>query len=268
MNGQRIHIGTSGWHYDHWKGAFYPDSLPRTNYLEYYAENFDTLEINNSFYQMPQEKTLLQWRNLVNDQFIFSIKASRYITHIKKLKDGKQIIPPFLKKVEALGNRLGPVLFQLPPQWRYNLERLNSFLKALSPNFRYAFEFRDSSWFNPRTYDALSMYNASFCIYQVANRTTPQELTADFVYIRFHGPKGSNQGKYDPAVLSQWADRLIAWAGGGKEIFCYFDNDESGFAAQDAGQLQQILNARYGQMAAFGSRKEFQKSYVGTRDVP
>ena len=114
MNGIQIHVGTSGWHYDHWKGPFYPESLPRTNYLEYYADLFHTLEINNSFYQMPQEKTMIQWRNAVPKEFIFSIKASRYITHIKKLKDGRQIIPPFLKKIEVLGDRLGPILFQLP----------------------------------------------------------------------------------------------------------------------------------------------------------
>jgi len=267
MNGQQIHIGTSGWHYDHWKGSFYPETLPRTNYLEYYADNFHTLEINNSFYQMPQEKTLVQWRNSVRDEFIFSIKASRYITHIKKLKDGKQIIPPFLKKVEVLGSRLGPVLFQLPPQWRYNLERLNSFLKALPTGSRYAFEFRDSSWFNPRTYDALAMHNAGFCIYSVANRTTPQEVTADFIYIRLHGTKGSNQGKYDEAVLEQWADRVFDWAGIGKEIFCYFDNDESGYAAQDAAKLQEMINTRYAQIADFGRGKPIQKTYIGNRDL-
>ncbi len=267
MNGQRIHIGTSGWHYDHWKGAFYPDSLPKTNYLEYYADNFHTLEINNSFYQMPQERTLVQWRNLVDEDFIFAFKASRYITHIKKLKDGKQIIPPFLKKIEALGDRLGPILFQLPPQWRFNLERLNSFLNALPSDFRYAFEFRDTSWFNDHTYNALAAHNAAFCVYQVASRTTPQEITADFIYLRLHGPKGTSQGTYAPSVLTDWVDRFIEWAGNGKEIFCYFDNDESGFAAKDAVQMQKILNTRFSQIAHFGNQKEFPKTYAGTRDI-
>ena len=261
MDQQQIHIGTSGWHYDHWKGAFYPDELPRTDYLEYYADQLHTLEINNSFYQMPQEKTLIQWRNLVPSDFIFSLKASRYITHIKKLKDGKQIIPPFLKKVEILGSRLGPILFQLPSQWRYNPDRLNSFLTALPADFRYAFEFRDSSWFNRNTYDTLASHGASFCIYQVASRSTPQEVTADFVYLHLHGPKGANQGKYDPAVLSEWADRIIAWAGEGKEVFCYFDNDEAGYAAQDAVQLQQLIQTRFSQIADFGKAKLL-KSYM------
>lgn len=267
MNGQRIHIGTSGWHYDHWKGRFYPETLPRTNYLEYYADNFHTLEINNSFYQMPQEKTMVQWRNAVQEGFIFAIKASRYITHIKKLKDGKQIIPPFIKKIEILGKRLGPVLFQMPPQWRFNLERLTSFLKALPSGFRYAFEFRDSSWFNAGTYDALAAYNASFCIYHTTGRSTPHQVTADFIYTHFHGPKGSSQGKYDPSVLTEWADRFINWAAEGKEVFCYFDNDESGFAAQDAVQIQSILNARLGALAAFGNSGEFNRSYAGSRDL-
>ncbi len=266
MNGIQIHVGTSGWHYDHWKGPFYPESLPRTNYLEYYADLFHTLEINNSFYQMPQEKTMIQWRNAVPKEFIFSIKASRYITHIKKLKDGRQIIPPFLKKIEVLGDRLGPILFQLPPQWRYNLERLNSFLNALPSGFRYAFEFRDSSWFNPRTYDALALKGAAFCIYQVASRCTPIELTADFAYVHFHGSKGSNQGKYDPAFLGKWADTFMDWARQGKEVFCYFDNDESGYAAQDARKMQEIVDTGFGQIAAFAAGKRMERM-VGSRDA-
>jgi uncharacterized protein YecE (DUF72 family) len=265
----QIHIGTSGWHYDHWKGAFYPEALPRNNYLEYYADIFHTLEINNSFYQMPQEKTLVQWRNSVPKNFIFSLKASRYITHIKKLKDGRQILPPFIKKVEILGDRMGPILFQLPPQWRFNLDRLTSFLKALPSEFRYAFEFRDSSWFNPRTYDVLAQYGAAFCIYHVASRSTPKELTADFVYVRFHGPKSASQGKYDSSVLSEWAENFIAWSSDGKEVFCYFDNDEFGFAAQDASELQQIVDIRFSQTAEFAAAKQgFRKSYAGSREIP
>ncbi|MFB3925651.1 MAG: DUF72 domain-containing protein [Syntrophales bacterium] len=245
MNGlQNIHIGTSGWHYDHWRGPFYPEALSRQNYLDYYADHFHTLEINNSFYQMPQEKTLVQWRNAVPPSFIFSIKASRYITHIKKLKDGKQILGPFMKKVELLREKTGPILFQLPPQWRFNPERLSSFLNALSKECRYVFEFRDSSWFCKKTYDILTQHNAAFCIYNVANRTTPKEITADFTYVRLHGPKGANQGCYDIETLSAWADTFISWRNEGKEIFCYFDNDEAGYAARNAVQMRDLIENR------------------------
>lgn len=236
-----VHIGTSGWHYDHWRGAFYPDSLPKNSYLEYYCDHFHTLEINNSFYQMPQERTMVQWRNGVPDSFIFSLKASRYITHIKKLKDGRQILSPFIKKVETLGDKLGPVLFQLPPQWRFNPERLRTFLKALPQGYPYAFEFRDSSWFVKETYDILSGHNAALGVYHVANRTSPCVATANFVYLRMHGTKGASQGSYGRDALSDWADIIMGWAGEGKEVFCYFDNDESGFAARNALTLQEIV---------------------------
>lgn len=237
-----IQIGTSGWHYEHWKGPFYPESLPRNNFLDYYAERFSTLEINTSFYQMPQEKTLIQWRNGVPDSFLFSMKASRYITHIKKLKDARQILSPFFKRVELLNDKLGPILFQLPPQWRFNLERLSSFLKALPQEYRYAFEFRDSSWFNQKTYDTLAQHNAAFGIYQVASRTSPLEITADFAYVRLLGSKAPNQGKYSDSVLQAWARQLKAWGAAGKDIYCYFDNDESGFAVSDAIRMKELLD--------------------------
>lgn len=238
---KNILVGTSGWHYDHWKGPFYPESLPRNNYLDYYAERFGTLEINTSFYQMPQEKTLIQWRNGVPDSFLFSMKASRYITHIKKLKDARQILSPFFKRVELLGDKLGPILFQLPPQWRFNIERLESFLKALPEAYRYAFEFRDSSWFNKQTYETLARHNAAFGIYQVASRTSPLVITADFAYVRLMGSKAPNQGKYSDGVLSAWSKQIASWASSGKDIYCYFDNDDSGYAAEDAVKMKELL---------------------------
>lgn len=241
MKISNVQIGTSGWHYDHWKGNFYPDALSRNNYLDFYARQFSTLEINTSFYQMPQEKTLTQWRNGVPDSFLFSMKASRYITHIKKLKDAKQILSPFFKRVELLGDKLGPILFQLPPQWKFNLERLTSFLNALPETYRYAFEFRDSSWFNPKTYEALSQHNAAFGIYQVASRNAPREVTADFAYVRLLGSKAPNQGKYDAGTLKEWANQIASWAAAGKDIYCYFDNDEAGYAVEDAQKLKELV---------------------------
>ena len=161
---ENIHIGTSGWHYDHWSGPFYPEDLSKDEFLSYYSKVFHTVEINNSFYHLPSEETFTKWRDTVPDGFIFSVKASRYITHMKKLKDPQEPVTNFMKRVDVLEDKLGPILFQLPPRWKVNPERLINFLKALPAGFRYTFEFRDSSWFDQRVMDALTDQGAAFCI--------------------------------------------------------------------------------------------------------
>jgi len=236
-----IHIGTSGWHYDHWKGPFYPEDLPHREMLRYYADRFHTVELNNTFYQLPQDKTLAQWQDTVPDEFIFSVKASRCITHMKKLKDPCQSVPPLLKRTEALKDKLGPFLFQLPPRWSINTKRLDSFLESLPKDLSCTFEFRDPSWFDSRTYRILEKHGAAFCIYQLAGRLSPREITADLVYVRLHGPGEAYQGKYDEETLSQWAKRFLAWVDGGRKVYCYFDNDEAGYAAQNAARLQEMV---------------------------
>ena len=242
MKGQSsIHIGTSGWPSAHWKGPFYPDDLSPEEFLVYYAERFHTVEINNSFYRLPEAKTFKDWRDTTPAGFIFTVKASRYVTHMKKLKDPEAPISTLLERAGSLGNTLGPILFQLPPRWHFNLERLASFLKSLPRDHRYAFEFRDPSWFDPQTYRVLEARDAAFCIYELAGRLSPKEVTADFVYIRLHGPKGPYQGQYGTKVLSGWAGAISAWVRQGKEVFCYFDNDEAGYAAQDALKLQEMI---------------------------
>src|SRR5215217_2193905 len=145
-----IRIGTSGWHYEHWRGPFYPENLSKGGFLEYYAGHFDTAEINNSFYRLPEKKTLVRWRETVPEGFVFSVKASRYLTHMKKLKDPREPLGRLLDRVSVLGTRLGPILFQLPPRWRANPERLQGLLEILPENHRYAFEFRDPSWFDDK----------------------------------------------------------------------------------------------------------------------
>jgi uncharacterized protein YecE (DUF72 family) len=240
-NPKSIHIGTSGWHYDHWEGAFYPEGMAKKEYLEFYAQKFHTAEINNTFYQVPQKTTLKSWRNAVPKHFIFSVKASRYITHMKKLKDPKQPVSKFLTQIEALGEQLGPILFQLPPRWSVNLKRLDSFLRALPSGFRYAFEFRDSSWCQERVYDLLSEKRAAFCIYDFDRRQSPKKVTTEFVYIRLHGPEGPYKGQYDTSFLSGWAGAISTWVRKKKEVFCYFDNDQSGYAAQDALNLTGMI---------------------------
>ncbi|RLA90112.1 MAG: DUF72 domain-containing protein [Deltaproteobacteria bacterium] len=238
---QRIHIGTSGWHYQHWQGPFYPPALAPPNFLDYYAQYFQTAEINNTFYQLPSEATLAGWADKVPEGFIFAVKASRYITHMKKLKDAARTLAPLLERVNILGNKLGPILFQLPPRWHCNLERLHDFLAVLPSDRRYAIEFRDPSWLTEKTYEALAAHQVAFCIYDFAGRQTPKAVTADLIYLRLHGPAGPYQGCYDTPFLAGWAGAFAAWAAQGKEIFCYFDNDEAGYAVQNAWRLQQMI---------------------------
>ena len=236
-----IHIGTSGWHYQHWKGPFYPEDLRKREFLNYYADRFHTVEINNSFYQLPKEKTLIRWHNNVPSGFAFAVKASRYITHMKKLKDPEEPVSNFLGRMEKLGDKLGPILFQLPPNWSLNHQRLRAFLEVLPTGFRYAFEFRDPTWFHTKVYDALGEHGASFCVYDFDRRLSPKEVTAEFIYIRLHGPGRPYQGQYETMVLEEWAGDFSVWAREGKEIYCYFDNDEAGYAAQDALRLKAMF---------------------------
>lgn len=240
----KIHIGTSGWHYEHWKGPFYPEHLPNDSLLKYYSSHFHTVEINNSFYRMPQEKTLREWVDTVPSGFIFAVKASRYITHMKKLKDAEKPLMSFLQTIDIMGEKLGPVLFQLPPRWNVNTVRLDSFLRMLPKGYRYAFEFRDPSWFNDEVYDLLSEHDAAFCIYDLDGRQSPKAVTTDLVYMRLHGPDGPYRGQYSTGLLTGWADAVSTWAAQKKTVYCYFDNDEAAYAAMDAGNLRDMTGGR------------------------
>jgi len=240
--GDRIHIGTSGWHYDHWKGPFYPEEVQNNKMLELYSQHFSTVEINNTFYQIPEEKTLSQWTENVPVGFIFSVKASRYITHMKKLKDPSAPVSKFLDSIKILGEHTGPVLFQLPSNWNINSKRLKSFLSALPQGYKYAFEFRDESWFDIEICHILEDHNVSFCIYELAGNISPFIITADFVYVRLHGPDGPYQGSYSNDSLEEWAENILQWLNEGKEVYLYFDNDEKGYAAINALELQEIVN--------------------------
>jgi uncharacterized protein YecE (DUF72 family) len=237
-------IGTSGWHYEHWKGPFYPEDMPEKGFLSFYSERFDVAEINNSFYQLPDKGTFQQWRQTVGKGFVFAVKASRYITHMKKLKDLEKSLSNFMDSVDSLDGRLGPILFQLPPRWHMNPERLESFLDKLPDRRRYTFEFRDKSWFDERVYDLLSAHNAAFCIYDLEGQMSPEIVTADFIYIRLHGPdKNAYEGSYSKRKLNSFAKKFNKWTREGKDVFCFFDNDQKGFAAENALTLQQIVNS-------------------------
>lgn len=236
-----VAIGTSGWHYDHWLGPFYPQGSEGEALLPFYAEHFATVEVNNTFYQLPQAATLRQWRQMTPDGFTFAVKASRYITHMKKLKDPQEPLANFLSRVEALGDKLGPVLFQLPPNWHANAERLRTFLQALPQGHRYVLEFRDPSWFEVQITDLLEQQGVAFCIHDMSDRPSPKIITADFAYVRFHGPGEAYQSSYSTQALAGWAGAVSAWQHQNRDVYCYFNNDEAGYATENARQLQAML---------------------------
>jgi uncharacterized protein YecE (DUF72 family) len=214
----------------------------KTQFLSFYTRHFQTAEINNTFYRLPSKQTLAAWRDQVPKNFVFSVKASRYITHMKKLKDPDEPVSVFLGVVSTLKERLGPILFQLPPRWRFNPVRLQNFLECLPRNHRYVFEFRDESWFQPECYEMLRRHQAAFCLYELAGTSSPKELTADFVYVRLHGPRGAYRGQYGVSALAGWAGAFSAWLQKDREVFCYFDNDETGYAPLNALRLKKMFN--------------------------
>jgi len=238
----RCFIGTSGWSYKHWRGPFYPSGMTKgIEQLRFYAERFDTVEVNGTFYRLIEVETFRRWREETPPGFVFACKGSRYLTHMKRLKDAEQGIGRFFERVEALADKLGPVVFQLPGRFKPDRERLTGFLTALPKGHRYAFEFRDPRWFEPEILEALARQKVALCLYEFAGQDAPLEVTADFVYIRLHGPDGPYQGSYGDAALETWAQRIRAWAKQGLDVYCYFDNDDRAFAPKNALRLKELL---------------------------
>jgi uncharacterized protein YecE (DUF72 family) len=237
--GARYFIGTSGWHYPHWRGAFYPADLPAQDWLAFYAREFNAVEVNASFYRLPTLATVRAWRAAVPVSFRFALKASRYITHLKKLTAPRRSCAAFFKVARAFGTQCGPILFQLPPRWRCDPVRLERFLRALPGEFEYAFEFRDRSWHRREVYALLRAHRTAFCVYDLAGFTAPFERTADFAYLRLHGPAFAYAGCYTPAALQDWAIRLTQ--AHRKRGYVFFDNDESAYAVCNARDLHALL---------------------------
>jgi uncharacterized protein YecE (DUF72 family) len=229
-----IYVGTSGWHYRHWVGNFYPSGTRPENFLRLYLERFRTVEINNSFYRLPGSETLAAWRDQAPARFLFAVKASRFITHNKKLKDGGGSFRLFFDRVRTLGNRLGPVLFQLPPRWNYNGGRLEEFLASLPRGPRYVFEFRNPDWMRDEAFALLRKYRAAFCIHDMPGSRTPEIVIGDLAYVRFHGPDGKYRGSYPDRALRDWAEKMRAWSRRRKRVFAYFNNDIGGYAPKNA----------------------------------
>ena len=237
-----IRIGTSGWHYDHWRGPFYPSDLPASEMLAFYARHFDSVEINNSFYRLPTEKAYEQWKQTGPPGFMFAVKGSRYLTHMKKLGDPAEGVARFFDRARHLGRKLGPVLFQLPPRWKSNPERLDNFLRALPKRRRYAFELRDPSWLNEDVYAVLRKHKAAFCSYELAGHRSPIVITTDFTYVRLHGPEErAYRGSYSTATLKEWAARIEEWRSTLKAVYFYFDDDQAAFALHNALELKSLV---------------------------
>jgi uncharacterized protein YecE (DUF72 family) len=240
----KIYIGTSGWHYKHWIGTFYPPDTKAGEQFDIYKETFSAVEINNSFYRLPSPEIFKGWRKMSPKDFLFVVKASRFITHNKKLKDPKVTVERFFANVHYLKEKLGPILFQLPPTWKLNEERLEAFLAVLPKKYRYVFELRNSAWYVDPIIALFKKHNCAFCIYELAGHKSPAYVTADFVYIRLHGPDQMKyQGSYTEAELKEWARQCLAWKREGLDVFVFFDNDDRGYAAFNARSLQSLVGA-------------------------
>jgi len=222
----RVWIGTSGWSYKHWeKDHFYPADLDAANFLPFFAGEFPTVEINYSYYQLPPRKTFVAWKRKAPAGFVFAVKASRYLTHMKKLKDPEEPLARLMGNASGLGKTLGPVLFQFPRQWKANLPRLDAFLQALRayPKRRYAFEFRHQTWLTDSVYASLREHNAALCLPVGWGIPLDVQLTADWAYVRFHG--GQRSHFFEDDELEPWANRLRAWREDGVDSYSYFNND-------------------------------------------
>ncbi len=236
-----IRIGTSGWYYDHWAKRFYPPDLPKSRWLEYYAEHFNTVEINNTFYHLPKEKTLQRWHQIAPKGFLYAVKASRYITHIKKFSDAAEPLELFFERVRLLKDSLGPVLYQLPPSLHKDLPLLEAFIRLLPKKPPAIFEFRHQSWYGDDTFGLLNKLGVGFCVHDLSGNESPRVVTGDIVYARFHGTSGRYAGDYSESQLREWAEWLKDQAQKARAIYAYFNNDARGHAVKNAKQLIEQL---------------------------
>jgi uncharacterized protein YecE (DUF72 family) len=239
-----VHIGCSGWVYKHWRGILYPEGLPQTRWFDRYAQEFDTVEINNSFYRLPSGDTFEKWRDQAPPGFCYAVKANRFLTQAKKLKDCEEPLERMMGAVRRLGDRLGPMLYQLPPNLRINLERLESFLQIAPKDVANVFEFREKSWYVPETFALLDRYGASVCAHDMPGSASERVAVGPIAYVRLHGGEGKYWGRYSDERLLAWTDWIVAQVRGGRSAWCYFNNDIHGHAIHDA----QTLKSMVGQM--------------------
>ncbi len=239
----QYYVGTSGWHYDHWRHRFYPQGLTKAKWLEFYARHFTTVELNNSFYRLPSEAAFANWHHSSPPGFTFAVKVSRFITHIKRLKDSEQPVATFLDRAGGLGEKLGPLLYQLPPNMPRDDERLASFLSILPEGLRHVVEFRHQSWLEEGVFQILRNYNTGLCVFDMPGLCCPVLATADFAYIRLHGSTGLYWSCYSDDELADWARKLAGLATKLKAVYVYFNNDAEAFAVRNAVTLRDYLQA-------------------------
>lgn len=237
-------VGCSGWQYKHWRGDFYAPDLPVGRWFGHYASVFDTVEINNSFYRLPEAGTFAAWAARAPREFLFAVKASRFLTHMKKLKEPEDPLDRFFTRARALGTHLGPVLYQLPPGWKYDRGRLEHFLQALPADVRHVVEFRDATWYADEALGLLERYGVALCVHDMPKSASGRTRVGPFVYVRFHGASGRYDGSYPPERLEEWAVWLAAQTAAGIDVYAYFNNDVGGHAPRDALTLRGLLEAR------------------------
>ena len=236
-----MRIGCSGWIYKHWRGLFYPEGLPVKRWFAHYAAEFDTVEINNSFYRLPKPETFDSWRDQAPTGFCYTVKANRYVTQAKKLKDPEETVPNIMAPIRHLGPTLGPVLYQLPPRFKLNLERLERFLEVVPKDATNVFEFREPSWYDDRVFALLEQAGASFCAHDMPGLQSPRLALGPAAYVRFHGGEGKYWGRYSDERLLDWADWMVAEAKSGRTVWAYFNNDAEAHAVHDARTLQAMV---------------------------
>ncbi len=238
----RFRVGTSGWSYDHWKSRFYPEDLPSTDRLPYYAEGFDTVEVNSSFYHLPRETTFTKWRDQTPEGFVFSVKGSRYVTHVKKLAGVEDAILNLTRRAVNLGRKLGPILWQFPPQIKRDDDRLENFLGFLPEHLTHVIEFRAEDWFDEKVYDILQRHGVSCCSVSCPKFVTQLISTGKVGYLRMHGEAGWYSSEYTDTQLRSWAERILRDFAGCSEAYVYFNNDANAYAVANARQLRALLD--------------------------
>jgi uncharacterized protein YecE (DUF72 family) len=240
-----LRIGTSGWQYRDWRPAWYPAKLPQRLWLEYYAERFAVVEVNNAFYRLPERDTFRRWRDRTPDDFTVAVKMSRYLTHVKRLRDPAEPVARFFGRAEALGDKLGPVLLQLPPSLRVDVAALDATLSRFPDRVRVAVEPRHPSWWIDEVRDLLKQHRAALCWADRRGRpVTPLWRTADFGYLRMHEGRAKPWPRYGRAALSSWVDRMCGESGAVPRMFVFFNNDPGGAAVIDAGAMAREARRR------------------------
>ncbi|MDN5347796.1 MAG: hypothetical protein PWP65_1360 [Clostridia bacterium] len=243
----RFYLGTSGYNYSHWRGKFYPEDLSTKDWITYYATRFNTVELNVTFYRLPLAKTFTTWYERTPDGFLFALKGSRLITHYKRLVGVEEALQSFFTRAAGLKEKLGVVLWQLPPGLHADTERLLAFCELLNSHplarvARHAFEFRHQSWFVPEIYDILARYSYALCVADAPRWPQAKEVTADFVYLRFHGSRKLYSSSYTSEELAGWAAQVKTWLAQGRDVYAYFNNDAEGWAVTNACELERLVS--------------------------